>query len=465
MTAMRNLSRLLIAVLLLAAIAPAARAADPARRNVVFLIADDLGMDCGCYGNTKIKTPNIDALASQGTLFTHGFACVSSCSPSRASLYTGLHTHTSGQYGLAHATHNQHTFASVKSLPRVLNDAGYRTGIIGKVHVQPQSVYPFTVELTAGVNPRDVAQMATKAREFITESGDKPFLLIMGYTDPHRDAKNFANDKPYKDVPEVKYDPKDVQVPYFLPDQPETREDLAQYYQSVSRLDHGIGLKMKLLKDTGRADDTLVIFLSDNGIPFPGAKTTLYDPGLNLPLIVSSPAQGKRGLRNNALVSYVDVMPTILDWCKTKSPAGLTGRSVLPILEEENPKGWDTVFGSHQFHEVTMYYPMRMIRTREHKYILNLANPLEYPCAADLFGSPTWQGVLKRKEKMLGERTLESYLHRPAEELYDMVKDPHETKNLAGDPAYAKVLEELRSRLKEWQKETKDPWIIKETHE
>jgi N-sulfoglucosamine sulfohydrolase len=215
-------------------------------------------------------------------------------------------------------------------------------------------------------------------------------------------------------------------------------------------------------------ENTLVIFLSDNGIPFPGAKTTLYDAGLRLPLIVSSPDATTHGRVNHAMVSWVDVAPTILDWAGVKAPAAqaaMMGRSFLPILGEENPKGWDTVFGSHQCHEVTMYYPMRMIRTRTHLFILNLANALEYPCAQDLYDSLTWQGVLKRGDTMLGVRPLDAYLHRPREELYDLDKDPDELKTVASDAKYADVLSDLRKRLKEWQEKTKDPWVIKYQHE
>ena len=420
-------------------------------------------MEVGCYGNKVIKTPNLDALAKTGTRFTHGFATVSSCSPSRACLYSGLFSHTNGMYGLAHAEHHFRSQENLKSLPRVLKDAGYRCGILGKNHVAPPEAFPFDKEIT--VNTRSVAEMAKKAREYMVESGDKPFCLIVGFGDPHRGGPNFANNRDYPGVKETRYDPKDVIVPDFLPDQPSTREDLAQYYQSVSRLDLGVGFMLDALKETKHTDDTLVIFLSDNGIPFPGAKTTLYDPGLNLPLILASPAQKQRGVVNHAMVSYIDVMPTILDWMNVKAPPGLPGRSLLPILEQEKPTGWDVVYGSHQCHEVTMYYPMRMIRTRTHKLILNLANPLEYPAAADLYGSPTWQGVLKRGDKMLGERTLESYLHRPHEELYDLEKDPKEVKNVAGDPKYADVLKDLRARLKDWQVKTKDPWVVKYTHE
>jgi N-sulfoglucosamine sulfohydrolase len=458
---MRSLPLLLAA---LAAAAPA-RAAEPApRRNVVLLIADDLGRELGCYGG-KIKSPHIDALAREGTRFEYGFATVSSCSPSRASLYTGLHTHTSGQYGLAHAEHHFRTHENVKSLPALLRPAGYRSGIIGKVHVEPKEAYPFDDVVTAGVNPRNVAAMARKAKELIAAAGDKPFFLVMGYTDPHRSARNFGNEQEYPGVPEVKYGPGDVEVPFFLPDRAETRADLAQYYQSATRLDHGIGLMLDVLRQTGRADDTLVIFLSDNGIPFPGAKTTLYDPGLRLPLIVRAPGQKRQGVVSQALVSWVDVAPTVLDWAGVQAPPALPGRSFLPILERERPDGWDEVFGSHQCHEVTMYYPMRMIRTRTHKYILNLAPTLEYPTAADLYASPTWQAVLKNDLKKIGERDREAYLHRPKEELYDLTKDPKELHNVAADPAYADALKGLRGRLKAWQEKTKDPWIVKYQHE
>jgi N-sulfoglucosamine sulfohydrolase len=322
------------------------------------------------------------------------------------------------------------------------------------------------VEITKDIGGnRSVAVMAKKAREFITDCGDKPFLLVVGFSDPHRSARGFGNENTYPGVTETRYDPKDVVLPYFLPDALDARKDVADYYQSVSRLDQGVGFMLDALKQTKQTDNTLVIFLSDNGVPFPGAKTTLYDAGLNLPLIVSSPTQKRRGLTNAAMVSWIDVMPTVLDWAGAKAPPELQGRSVLPVLEQEKPGGWDVVYGSHQFHEITMYYPMRMIRTRTHKYIVNLAHPLEYPFASDLYGSPTWQGVLKRGDKALGQRPLADFLRRPREELYDLEKDPHELKNLAADPRQAKVLAELRGRLKEWQKKTKDPWVIKDTHE
>jgi N-sulfoglucosamine sulfohydrolase len=466
---------LVLAAVLLSA--PVTQAADAdARRNVVLLIADDLGLTLGCYGDKAAKTPHLDALAKRGTRFTHAFAAVASCSPSRSVLYTGLQTHTSGQYGLAHATHNFHSRPVIKSLSTYLRAGGYRTGIIGKVHVLPKSVYDWDVE-RGGVNARSGQAMAKAAQAFLADCGDKPFCLVMGYTDPHRAARGFANEKPYPGQKEVKIDAKDVTVPYHLPDKPDVRADLAEYYTSVARLDQNVGLLLDMLKKAGRDKDTLVIFLSDNGIPFPGAKTTVYDAGIHLPLIVASPTAKKTGIVNRAMVSWVDVLPTILDWAGVAPPKpgkakgkgaaapAPQGRSFLPILEEEAPKGWDEVYASHTFHEVTMYYPMRAVRTRQYKYIRNLAHKLDYPFASDLHDSPSWQGVLKRGDKMMGQRSVAQFVNRPLEELYDVEKDPNELKNLADSAAHAKVLAEMRKKVRDWQTKTADPWVIKYQHE
>jgi N-sulfoglucosamine sulfohydrolase len=446
-----------------ALLAGSAIAADGPRRNVVLLIADDLGMQVGCYGDKAAKTPNIDALAANGTRFTNGFACVSSCSPSRATMLTGLPTHQCGQYGLAHATHNAHTFRDVQSVPKLLKGAGYRTGVIAKLHVQPPEVYPWDAEVRN--NGRNGAAIAAEAKKFIEQSGDKPFFLLVGFTDPHRAKIGFDSAVPYKGVPQVKFDAKDVAVPYHLSDTPEVRADLADYYGSVARLDFGVGAVLEVIKNAKRADDTLVIFLSDNGIPFPGAKTTLYDAGVHLPLIVHDPTQKARGVVSQAMASWTDLAPTILDWAGVKPAPAMLGKSLLPILAQEDAKERELVFGSHQFHEITMYYPMRMVRTRTHKLIRNLAHPLPFPFASDIYNSPSWQGVLSRNDTMLGKRSRDAFEHRPKDELFDLAKDPDELNNVAGDPAYAEVLKELRGKLKDWQTATKDPWLVKERYE
>jgi N-sulfoglucosamine sulfohydrolase len=456
-------------LLSLVALAAPSLPASAAPKNVLLLIADDLGFQVGCYGDPVAKTPNLDALAKAGTRFTHAFASVASCSPSRATILTGMPTHQCGQYGLAHATHNQHSFRNVKGLPALLGPAGYRTGVIAKLHVQPKEVYPFDVEI--GGNGRNPVQIAEQTKKFIADCGEKPFFLLVGFTDPHRAAKGFANDGKYPaSVPAIKFDPKTVPVPYHLPDQPEVRAELAEFYESVARLDHGVGLVLKALADAKKADDTLVIFVSDNGIPFPGAKTTLYDSGIHLPLLVRKPG-AKAGVVCDAMASWTDIAPTVLDWCGVKpAPVGkkdapLPGRSLLPVLERTKTEGWDEVFASHQFHEITMYYPMRAVRTRTHKYILNIAHGLEYPFASDLWGSDMWQGVLKRKDPLMGKRSVAAYVKRPKEELYDIATDPNELKNLAADAGSANVLEEMRAKLAAWRNKTADPWLIKDKHE
>lgn len=434
-----------------------------APKNVVLLIADDLGLQLGCYGDKAAKTPNLDALARTGTRFTHAFASVASCSPSRATMLTGQPTHQCGQYGLAHAEHNFASFKKTRSLPSILNAAGYKTALVAKNHLQPKEVYPFGEEIS--VNGKNVEAVAAAVRKFIEAAGGKPFFLHVGLTDPHRTANGFGNDgKLPVSIPRVKFDPATLPLPGHLPDHPDVRTDLAEYYQAVARLDYGVGLINKVLDETKVASDTLVIFISDNGMPFPGAKTTLYDAGIRLPLIMLKPGQ-KAGCVNDMMVSWTDLAPTILDWCGLSKPDTMFGNSFLNHIDHEATNGWSTVYGSHQFHEVTMYYPMRMIRTAKHKLILNLANDLPVPHAGDLWASPTWQGILKRGDSMLGDRNIKDFLKRPREELYIISDDPNETRNQIENVEYIEVRDLLRKKLAEWRKATNDPWLIKNKHE
>ncbi len=435
------------------------------QRNVLLLISDDQGLDqCGCYGNRTIQTPNLDELAAGGVRFTNAFSTVASCSASRSVILTGLFNHANAQYGHEHAYHHFRVFDWVQSLPVLLKSNGYAIGVIGKLHVGPPESFSFDFvapgrELWGN---RNVYQMAKRAGEFFNQSREKPFFLLIGYSDPHRAEKGFANDRDYPGIKRITYSPSDAAVPYFLPDCPEVRGELAEQYQAVSRMDQGVGLVVEELRKAGRYDDTLIIYISDNGIPFPGAKTTLYDPGVHLPMIVCSPTLSAKGVANDAMVSYADITPSILDWTKTPPPDyPLHGRSFLGILGEvAPPKGWDRVFLSHTFHEITMYYPTRGIRTRRFKYLNNLFPELEFPPASDLYASESWQAILRREDGMMGKRSVKAYLHRDREELYDLRKDPCELKNLAGDSSYTATLEEMRRELLDFRRRTKDPWLI-----
>ena len=430
----------------------------------MLIIADDQGYDLTCCGGV-VKTPALDNLAANGTLFTQGYATVSSCSSSRATLYTGLYSHTNGMYGLAHDVHNFSLLDEVKTLPWMLKQAGFRTALVGKKHVKPDALLPYDAWLVPeqpGI--RDVAVMAHEAGRWIKAQSGTPFFLTVGYSDPHRDSVNFGNTREWPEVKREFYSPSDVLIPPHLPDLPGVREDLAQYYESVSRLDGGVGLLLQELNASGRGGDTLVIYLSDNGRPFPGAKDNLYEPGLHLPLIIRSPQQRKRGVRNDGLVSWIDVAPTILDWTGVTPPknyvyAPLPGRSLLPILDETSPSGFDRLFATHSFHEINQYYPMRSIRTRQYSYFQNLEPSLAVPVASDVQLSPSWKAITGTPGAKLGKRTLDAFLHRPSEELYGLRTDPDEVVNLAVDPTHAAILADLRNQLHEWRGATHDPWL------
>src|SRR5574340_835554 len=271
-------------------------------RNVLLYVADDLGRDmAGCYGNPVVKTPGLDRLAAEGVRFTHAYCTTASCSASRSVILSGLHNHANGQYGHQHAVHHFASFPTVQSLPVLLAEAGYRTASIGKFHVAPEEVYHFQ-QYFKGNAP---AQMAGNCRAFITESDRQPFFLYFCTSEPHR---------PFRREGSRPVDPKDVIVPPYLPDTAECREELAQYYGSIERGDRGLVRLIEILKETGRWDNTLVVFLSDNGAPFPGAKTTLYDPGMHLPCVVRDPWAKQRGVISDAMVTWADVAPTILDF-------------------------------------------------------------------------------------------------------------------------------------------------------
>ena len=455
---------------------------DKSRPNIILIISDDHGTDAlGCYGNPVIKTPNMDQLASEGVRFSNAFCTTSSCSPSRSVILTGLHNHANGMYGLQHTMHHFQSFDNVKSLPLYLTEAGYRTGRIGKFHLAPENAYKFEKVLSHGIANdmqsigRSPVEMANQCTSFINEKDKRPFFLLYAVDDPHRGlpfdswpGPNPFGNKPdgYPGVKQTTYKPEEVTVPPFLPDTPECRIEIAEYYQSVSRLDQGIGRLIEILKKSGSFDNTVIFYISDNGIAFPGAKTTLYDPGMRLPCIVRTPWQQKKGGTNNALVSWTDITPTIIDFAGAHTPENtFHGRSFKNILELENPNGWDEVYASHSFHEITMYYPMRVVRGRKYKLIWNIAHKLEYPFAADLTQSTTWQGVVRSGGTIYGKRSIEAFKYRPKYELYGLENDPDELVNLADNPKYKDVLSMHLEKLKTFQQDTDDKWIHKWDYE
>ena len=441
----------------------------PDSPNIILLVADDHGTDAlGCYGNPVVHTPHLDRLAAEGVRFTNAYCTSASCSASRSVILTGRFNHAIGHYGHEHDYHHFRTFDTVMSLPLYLEAAGYHTARIGKYHLAPERVYYFQEVLEC--DPRSTLEMAEKTRGVI--NGKKPFFLYFCFDDPHRGhpfrsdpwylPNNFGNiPGGYPGEHVMTYTAEEVIVPPFLPDTKETREELAEYYQSVARIDQGIGRLLEILEASGKMDNTVIIYISDNGIAFPGAKTTLYDPGIRLPLIVWTPWIEKGDIVNNAMVSWSDLTPTILDFAGIDPTAiYFHGRSFKGIVEDEQPEGWDKVYASHTFHEITMYYPMRVVQDRQHKLIWNIAWQLPYPFASDLWAASTWQGIYRAGEEYFGKRSIDAFINRPEFELYDMVQDPDEVVNLAGDPAYSELLESMKAEIRDFQLRTRDPWII-----
>ena len=485
-----------------------------AEKNIIFFITDDESPTLGCYGDPIAKTPAIDSLAKDGTLFLNAFATTASCSASRSVVMSGLHNHANGQYGHQHAFHKFSSYFNVigLSLPRNLARAGYRTGHIGKYHVSPEEVFRFETYLKG--NPRNAVQMAEQAREFISAESDQPFFLYFATSDPHRGGGqdkssknklkpdlfgNKADRQSHDGVKEVFYKPAQVPIPAFLPDTSETREELAQYYQSVSRIDQGVARLIEILKENGLYEKTLIVFTSDHGMAFAGGKTTVYEGGLRVPFVVRNPYEKKRGVRHQALISHIDITPTLLDFAgaldskrnrplqwedpgksfpipKSKAPkdnrgnigklSSYHGKSWLGILGQVGAQHWESIFASHTFHEIQMYYPMRVYRDQEYKLIWNIAHPLPYPFASDLWAASSFQAQYQKSlSAPYGKKTVRQYIHRPEFEFFKIGEDPDEAKNLAGNPKFVAKLEEYKEKLKSTQKQFHDPWVMKWSYE
>lgn len=500
------------------------------RPNILLIVSDDHGRESlGCYGNTVIDTANMDALAADGVRFTNGFCTTASCAASRSVILTGVYNHKNGTYGHTHAYHHFSCFDGIQTLPALMNAAGYRTACVGKKHYAPESLYPFQTDMGDG-HGRDDVRMAESCRGFIEAQADEPFFLYWCSHNPHRSGEvvethperpnRFGNpERAFDGDREATYADEDVEVPRFLTDNEATRAELAQYYQSISRLDRGIGRLIDIVKGAGAYDNTLVIYISDNGAAFPGSKTTLYEPGMNLPCIVKAPAGeaataaggSSSGAVTDALVTWADITPTILDFAgvyagpggnpnhgadsgpargssggpepdkdrrsgfgpnpdqdgrSVSVPDRFHGRSFRSILGTESPDDWrEEVFASHTFHEVTNYYPMRVVRTKRHKFVWNIAHPLTYTFASDLWASPTWRSVAAEPGGVLGRRKVSDYLHHDRFELYDLDSDPDEIDNLAGRPEYEELVASFCRKLRTFQERTGDPWVHKWEYE
>ena len=416
--------------------------------NFLIFLADDQGEgDLSCYGHPVLRTPNIDRLAAEGMRFDRAFLTISSCSPSRCSILTGRYPHSTGAEDL-----HQPLPADQRTLARYLGRAGYHRMSVGKWHLgqQEQRHWDEVVECAG----RETAEKALEL--FNSRPKDKPFFFWVATKDPHRPFDTDAIARPH--------DPARVVVPPYLPDHPLIRKELAQYYDEITRFDEHVGLICKELEKQGELDRTFVVYLSDNGMPFPRAKTTLYDSGIHTPLIVRYPPLVRAGSVQKGLASVVDIGPTILELAGLKQNS-MQGRSMVAMLRDPRAAGREAIFAEANWHDYEKF--TRAVRTDRFLLVRNYYWDKPLFNSVDSINSITWKGFLEVRKA--GRLTpAQSFLlaePRPFEELYDLKIDPHSLVSVVDDPKYRSDLYRLRTLLDNWRVETADAMPAKRRRE
>lgn len=436
--------------------------------NILFIVSEDNGPELGCYGNREVSTPNIDRLAKEGLLFENAFVTYSVCSPSRATLFTGLYPHQNGQIGLA--THQFSMYDSLETLPEILKQAGYRAGIIGKLHVNPESSFSWDYQGIKGNNfgKKDLFRYTEEALDFINQDPKTPFFVMVNFPDAHFPLQAQVDGLP--EIP-LKGDGIDQPLPFIGADSPRLREFTANYYNSMNRLDIGVGMLMDSLEKKGLLENTIVIYMGDHGPQFSRAKCSNYEAGLRVPLIIKSPyAKATKGKFSSNLVSSIDILPTLMDIAGvTRSDLKLPGRSLLPLLEGNDTEPWrEYVFAGGNSSTSLLYYPRRSVRGKRYKLIHNLLYERENPKFAyytthanSHFDGGTETGEIEASNEQI-QAGYATWKNPTEYELYDLQNDPFEWNNLIEKAEMAQIKEELIQKLEEWQLQTQDPLRNKE---
>ena len=415
--------------------------------NIVVFIADDAGMDFGCYGNRAISTPNIDKLAASGLRFENAFLTAPQSSPSRTSMMTGKFPHTLGTEDL-----HEGLGPEQKTIPGYLNEAGYETAVMLKTHWGVNGDRQFSRILKAGYLPDQGPLTQTtwdSYDEFLDSNQDNPFFLWVGFVDPHRpDNRNNCTRI---------NNPDKIDIPPFLVDDSETGRDLADYYDEISRMDGDIGRMVRELEKRGIIDNTIIIFLSDNGRPFPRCKGTLYDTGIQTPLVVVWNGVVRPGsVHSNGLVSTVDLAPTILDMAGIDKPVDMYGESFVRLMRNPSERGCDYIFAERNWHDTDEY--IRCVRTENLKLIYNAYYDIPHGTPMDVSTSDSWYSLkaAQREGKLTREQRLLFECPRAMVEIYDLERDPMELNNVADRPEYLERGKRLARLLADWQKQTGD---------
>jgi N-sulfoglucosamine sulfohydrolase len=432
--------------------------------NVLLITSEDNGPELACYGDPFARTPHLDRLAAEGMRFERAFVATPSCSESRSAILTGLYPHQNGQIGLA--THKYRTFEGVPNVVARLKEHGYRTGLLGKLHVNPEAAFPFDYRPNVGncntFSRRDVRRVAELAEAFFT-AGDAPFFLMVNYADAHLPFLRQQHG-----LPEEPLDADDVRpLPWVGIDTPRLRQATADYYNCIERMDAGIGLLLAQLDAAGLAGNTLVIYLGDHGAQFPRGKVAAgYEASLRVPMLMRWPGRVPAGQACGQLVSSIDLVPTIYEAAGTESAMELPGRSLLALAGDGAEVPWRTyLHAEYHAHYPPLYFPQRTVRDQRYKLIVNLLQDRDSPMAAAQSRrdepTPRIPGYVTAEE-LAGapepvRRAYDTWYEAPPVELYDLETDLYEWDNRADDPALADVKARLLAALARWQRETADP--------
>jgi len=411
--------------------------------NIILFITHDQGQYLGCYDSTQtpnsLKTPNLDKLAKNGVRFTNFFCTAPQCSPSRGGIQTSLYPHQNGLMGLV--DRGWTLPETNKTLPMYLKENGYSTHLLGLQHetFNAKSVGYDTISKRGPEFKYSCRKMEDTYFEFIAEHAKdtRPFYACIDTIEVHLPFHAWAQP----------LNPDKVKVPPFLPDHQSVRKNLAEFYGVIQHVDNTVGKINDYLEDKGLKEDTLFIYTTDHGLPFPRAKCTLYDPGIKTLLLMSLPQSDafSGGKVINQMISNIDLLPTLIDYIGGKELEGIEGRNFMPIMTESNEKFRTEIFTEKTYHEI--YDPIRAVRTEQFKYIFNfeVSNTL-YQIPLDIMREPSGQLIKESYNKP-----------RPKEEFYDLKKDPDEQNNLIENYNYQDVILELKAKLKNWMKQTKDP--------
>ncbi len=401
--------------------------------NILYLHSHDSGRYLQPFG-APVPTPNLQRLAESGILFRKAFSAAPTCSPSRAALLTGQSPHASGMLGLAHRGFALHDYS--RHILHTLRPHGYISALAGIQHIA-KTPAPIGYDQVLSTRSTRAADVAPAAVAFLEKKHDKPWYFEVGFFETHRE---FPKPGPAEDA-------RFIQPPLPLPDTPQTRDDMAGFKASARIMDGAVGQVLAALERTGQAANTLVISTTDHGIAFPSMKCNCTDQGMGVSLILRGPHGFSGGKVCDAMVSHVDIFPTLCDYLGIARPAWLTGKSMLPLIRGEVKEINEEIFAEVTYHAA--YEPLRAVRTQRWKYVRHFGDK-HTPVLPNCDDGPSKALWVEN-----GWRTRPV----PDEALYDLLFDPAERANMAADPNMAETLKDMRGRLDRWMKATNDPLL------